>query len=198
MKKKFLALAVLCALHSAAALAQAQSPWQVRARAVQLDAANQDHTGLGLSINDKALAEIDISYFFSPHIAAELVLTTPQKHEVRSSVAGTLGTLRHLPPSLLAQYHFNPSGTFRPYVGAGINYTRFSRVRLLDGAADVRRNSWGAALQLGMDIALNRHWSLNVDVKKLHIRTDVRLAGVPQGRFKVDPVLVGVGLGYRF
>lgn len=198
MKKILLAAAALCALTSGAAMAQTEGPWLVRARAVHLDSANKDHTGLGLSINNKTLPELDITYFFSPNIAAELVLTVPQKQDVHSSVAGYLGTLKHLPPSLLAQYHFTQFNGFKPYVGAGINYTRFSSVKLLGGAADVQRNSWGGALQLGVDIALNPQWSLNFDVKKLYLNTDVSVGGVKQGNFKIDPVLVGVGLGYRF
>lgn len=107
MKKNLLAVAVLCALTSGAAFAQqAEGPWLVRARAVNLDSANKDSTGLGLSVNDKVIPEVDVSYFFTPNIAAELVLTVPQKHTVRS--AGTaIGSLKHLPPSLLLQYHFN-------------------------------------------------------------------------------------------
>ncbi|RIX70682.1 OmpW/AlkL family protein [Acidovorax cavernicola] len=198
MKKILLAAAAFCALTSGAALAQTDGPWLVRARAVHLDSANKDHTGLGLSINNKTIAELDITYFLTPNFAAELVLTVPQKQSVNSTVAGYLGTLKHLPPSLLAQYHFTQFSGFKPYVGAGINYTRFSSVKLLGGAADVQRNSWGGALQVGVDIALNRQWSLNVDVKKLYIDTDVSLAGARVGNFKVDPVLVGIGLGYRF
>ena len=198
MKKTLLAAAAPCALTSGSAMAQTEGPWLVRARAVHLDSANKDNTGLGLSINNKNLAEIDISYFFTPNVAAELVLTVPQKQDVTSSVAGYLGTLKHLPPSLLLQYHFTQFGGFKPYIGAGINYTRFSSVSLLNGAADVQRNSFGGALQIGFDIPLNKQWSLNFDVKKLYLNADVYVGGVNQGNFKVDPVLVGVGLGYRF
>lgn len=198
MKKILLAAAAVCALTSGAAQAQTEGPWLVRARAVHLDSANKDSTGLGLSINNKTIPELDITYFFTPNFAAELVLTVPQKHDVNSTAAGYLGTLKHLPPSLLAQYHFTQFGSFKPYVGAGINYTRFSSVRLLGGAADVDRNSWGGALQAGVDIPLNKQWSLNFDVKKLYISTDVSVGGVKAGTFKVNPVLVGVGLGYRF
>jgi outer membrane protein len=198
MKKTLLAAAALCALTSGAAMAQTEGPWLVRARAVHLDSANKDRTGLGLSINNKTLPELDITYFFSPNFAAELVLTVPQKQDVHSSAAGYLGTLKHLPPSLLAQYHFTQFSGFKPYVGAGVNYTRFSSVKLLGGAADVQRNSWGGALQLGVDIPLNKQWSLNFDVKKVYINTDVTLNGAKAGNFKINPVLVGVGVGYRF
>ena len=203
MKKILLAAAAVCALTSGAAQAQAEGPWLVRARAVHLDSANKDSTGLGLSINDKTIPELDITYFFTPNIAAELVLTVPQKQRVtieESALGGPvdIGSFKHLPPSLLAQYHFTQFGSFKPYVGAGINYTRFSSVKLLGGGADVQRNSWGGALQVGVDIPLNKQWSLNFDVKKLYINTDVSVGGAKAGNFKINPVLVGVGVGYRF
>ncbi|MFT3718039.1 OmpW/AlkL family protein [Pseudorhodoferax sp.] len=199
MKKQVIAAAVLGMLAAGAAVAQtaAQGPWQVRARAVHLDSANHDSTGLGLSVNDKWIPEVDISYFFTPNIAAELILTYPQKHDLRAGGA-TIGTLRHLPPTLTAQYHFNPTGQIRPYVGAGINYTRFSSVHLPAGVS-IDKNSFGGALQVGVDIPLPyKGLSLNIDVKKVWIGTDVKAAGQKIGSFDVDPVLIGVGLGYRF
>ncbi|MBP7647783.1 MAG: OmpW family protein [Comamonas sp.] len=205
MKKTLLAVAALCAMTSGAAMAQQQDgKWQVRLRAVNIDAANKGSAAdaLGLSINDKVIPEVDISYYFTPNFAAELILTYPQKHNVRSSVVGgKIGTLKHLPPTLLAQYHFTNFGAFKPYVGAGINYTRFSGVKD-NGAAgapwDVKRNSFGGALQVGFDYALDKNWSLNFDVKKVYIDTDVSVAGAKVGKFKVDPLLIGVGVGYRF
>ena len=192
----------MCALTSGAAFAQqTESPWLVRVRAVHLDSANKDSTGLGLSVNNKTIPEVDITYFFNKNVAAELILTVPQKHDLRSN--GTnIGSLKHLPPSLLLQYHFDAPG-FKPYVGAGINYTRFSSVRFDPAVAaalnpSIDKNSWGGALQVGVDIPLNKNLSLNFDVKKVYIKTDVFAGGVKAGTFKVDPVLVGVGLGWRF
>ncbi len=194
----------MAAFTSGAAMAQqAESPWMVRVRAVHLDSANKDSTGLGLSVNNKTMPELDISYFFSPNVAAELVLTYPQKHDLRAEGLGKIGSLKHLPPTLLAQYHFTNMGAFKPYVGAGINFTRFSSVRFDPAVRDaldpsIKKNSFGGALQVGFDYALDKHWSINVDVKKVFIKTDVRSAGTKVGTFKVDPVLVGVGVGYRF
>lgn len=199
-KMNLLALAAVasCTLTFGAAFAQeTPGPWLVRARVVNLDSANKDTTGLGLSVNDKAFPEVDVSYFFTKNIAAELILTVPQKHDVRAStLGGKIGTLKHLPPSLLLQYHFDAPG-FKPYVGAGLNYTRFSSVHLPAGVG-IDKNSWGAALQAGVDIPLSRNLYLNVDVKKVYIQTDVFAGGVKAGTFKVDPVLFGIGLGYRF
>jgi len=82
MKKQLIAAAILSTLLSGAAFAQqtTEGPWMVRARAVHLQSDNGDSTGLGLSMNNKWIPEVDVSYFFSPNVAVELVLTVPQKH----------------------------------------------------------------------------------------------------------------------
>jgi outer membrane protein len=177
--------------------AQAQDgPFLVRLRAVHLDSANKDSTGLDLSVNNKVIPELDVSYFFTPQIAAELILAYPQKHTLKAG--GTeIGSLKHLPPTLTAQYHFTQFGAFKPYLGAGVNYTRFSGVKLPAGV-DIDRNSFGLAAQIGADYALSKNVYLNLDVKKVQIRTDVSSGGAKIGTFKVDPLLVGVGVGYRF
>ena len=199
MKKQTIVAALLAAGSVTAAMAQAsgEGPWMVRARAVHLDMANKDGTGLGLSVNNKTIPELDVSYFFTPNIAAELVLTIPQKQTV-SMGGASIGTFKHLPPSLLLQYHFTGLGGYKPYVGAGVNYTRITSVNLLGGTADLEDDSWGGALQVGMDIPLDKNWSLNFDVKKVYIRSNVFVDGANRGTLKLDPLLVGVGLGYRF
>lgn len=198
MKKQIIVAAVLSTLLSGAVFAQqaTEGPWMVRARAVHLASANGDSTPLGLSVNNKWIPEVDVSYFFNKNMAVELVLTVPQKHTLHSNtLSADIGTLKHLPPTLLAQYHFDASG-FKPYVGAGINYTKFSSVNV--PGADIDRSSWGPALQVGVDIPLSGNMYLNFDLKKVYIRTDVSAGNVNLGTFKVDPVLAGVGLGWRF
>jgi outer membrane protein len=196
MKKQVMAVAALCALMSGAAFAQqAEGPWLVRARAVNLQASNGDTTGLGLSTNNKWLPEVDFTYFINKNIAAELILTVPQSQTLYSNGAA-IGSFKHLPPTLTLQYHFDMNG-FKPYVGAGINYTRLSSINLPAGVS-VDSNSFGPALQVGVDIPVGKNLYVNFDVKKVYIRTDVSAAGSKLGTFKVDPLLVGVGLGWRF
>ena len=198
MKKHILIAALLAAGSVTGAMAQAsgESPWLLRVRSVHLDSVNKDSTPLNLSINNKTFGEVDVTYFMSKNLAAELVLTTPQKQTVYASGAD-IGSFKHLPPSLLLQYHFTDLSGFKPYVGAGVNYTHFSDVSLPAGVS-LDSHSWGAAFQVGADIALDKNWSINLDVKKAYIRTDVYSAGSSVGRLKVDPLLYAVGLGDRF
>lgn len=209
-------LALAAALIAPAAHAQTtdtQGAWLVRLRAVRLDMANKSDAIPSLAVppnaitvNDKTIPEVDVSYFFTPNIAAELVLTVPQKQRVtvqQSALGGPtdIGSFKHLPPTLMLQYHFRPDATVRPYVGAGINYTRLSGVNLYVptvGRLDLERNSWGLAVGGGVDIALAKNWFLNFDVKKVQIRSDVKLGTQKVSQVKVDPWLFGVGVGYRF
>jgi outer membrane protein len=195
----------IVALFAAACLAPAHAQdsgnWIVRARALHLDSANKDSTGLDLSVNNRTFPELDITYFLNPNLALELVLTYPQKHDIRAGNT-KIGTLKHLPPTLSVQYHV-PMGGFRPYVGAGINYTNFSKVNF-DPAIDtalqpsIDHSSFGLALGAGVDVAIGGGWLFNLDVKKVQIRTDVSSFGSKVGTFKVDPVLFSLGVGKRF
>ena len=199
MKKHTLtALALVAAsLVSTQAFAQAkEGPWMVRARAVSLSSANTDTTGLGLTVNDIVLPEVDISYFFSPNLAVELILTVPQEHDVKSKGV-KIGTLSQLPPTLLAQYHF-PMNGYKPYVGVGINYTKFTTSDILKGAVTPDSSSWGGALQVGVDVPLSGNMYFNFDVKKVYIGSNINLGGNSLGSLRVDPLLVGVGIGWRF
>jgi outer membrane protein len=214
MKAVAVSVALVAAFPVVAQQAAAEGNWMVRARAVNVDTANGS-TPIGslnvpenaIHVENKTIPEIDITYFFSKNFAAELILTVPQKHDVKvtSSVAGAFkaGSFHLLPPTLTAQWHFNPEGTFRPYVGAGITYSRYSSDKLSVPAANLGlhldRDYWGPAVQAGFDVKLAPQLFLNFDVKKAHVRSDLSIdGGAKVSRVKVDPLLIGVGIGWRF
>ena len=126
-------------------------------------------------MNDKVILK-SISYFFT-NIAAELVLTVPQKHTVALAFCRTL----EAPPSLLVQYLQRCQ--LQMYVGAGIA-TRFSSVKLPAGV-DIVQQLW-CALQSAWT-SLCREPVLDLDVKKVFIKTDDSLAGAKISTLKLDP-----------
>lgn len=163
--------------------------------------------GLGLSqlsadVKDATVPEIDFTYMITDNIGAELILGT-SRHKVNTKIGG-VGKVSVLPPTLTLQYHFAPEATFRPYVGAGLNYTRFYDVSLEAAGVsklDVDKNSFGGALQAGFDYAINKDVFLNVDVKKLWIKTDVKAVDAGDlnlGELKIDPWVFGIGVGMKF
>lgn len=208
MQKKILvaALAALGMVSSMAVQAAEAGEFLVRARAVYVDFDNGQKDGLPASLGGSAveaqsrwIPEVDLNYFFTKNIAAELVLTYPQNVDI--NIGGVKqGTIKALPPSLMLQYHFD-LGAFKPYVGAGVNYTIFTKRRnILGGAAEVDQSSVGLAAQIGFDYELNKNWSINADVKYIQMNTDVKLTsnGTKVGSVDLNPITAGVGVGYRF
>ena len=197
--------AVALALVAASTISVADdSPWLFRFRALNLDMDSQSSGEVlsadAISVDDKVIPDINISYFFSPNWAAELVLTIPQEHDVKVDGVGKIGSFKHLPPTLTLAYHFNAGGEFRPYVGAGVNYTLFMDEDMDVGASEVtlENDSVGAAYRVGFDWSINKDWLLNVDVKKIMIGTDVYLDGTKISSLDVDPLAIGVGFGWTF
>ena len=176
-----------------------QGDWLARARLLQIRPSVSSSIGT-LDVSNEVTPEVDFSYFFTENLAAELILAT-QRHTVKNAGVD-LGKVSHLPPTVTLQYHFMPKETFRPYVGAGLNYTRFYSTGLaLNGTPlTVDQNSWGGALQAGFDVALDKKWFLNFDVKKVYIKTDVKFAttGAFVSTLKLDPVIIGLGVGMKF
>lgn len=213
-KTAALAAATACtALMVAAFAAQAaepapreEGPWMVRLRGLAVlpdESASVTPLGGDVAIDDDYVPELDITYFVTDHIAAELVLGTT-RHDVTWQGAGAslpLGKVSLLPPTLLLQYHFLPDERVRPYAGAGINYTIFYNEDAPGGAVSSidYDNSFGWALQAGVDVALGEGWFANLDVKKLFLNTDVSInGGAITADVDIDPWLVGAGIGYRF
>lgn len=201
------ALAASIAAISFPAEADAKGPWMVRGRLITVlpdEDANISLLGGDVDIDTSIVPELDITYFFDEHWAAELILgVTPHKITHKPTNID-LGTVWLLPPTLTVQYHFQPDDPdFRPYIGAGVNYTMFFGH---DDADPIVQHaefdpSFGFALQAGVDIPIGGNWTLNVDVKKVWINTEATLDTVPglvHANVDIDPVIVGVGLGYRW
>lgn len=212
-------------------LAKAEAgDWVMRARAVNVSP-NEDSRlgqtvnnnvapvmspGAELSVDNNIIPELDVSYYITKNIAAELILALGTKHDVSikgdslSTVGNQhLGSINALPPTLTLQWHFNPDQTFDPYVGAGVNYTnmldrdlRFSSGTLAGSKIKIENDSWGYALQAGFDVNLQDGWLLNADVKYVTISTDVKanVAGTwtKIDSLDIDPWVVGFGIGRKF
>ncbi|MEM8617349.1 MAG: OmpW family outer membrane protein [Pseudomonadota bacterium] len=181
------------------------NPWYIRARLIGVipdeDGSSGDIGSGEPDIDDAYVPEVDITYFFTKNIAAELILATA-KHDVKwKNPDVDLGSVWLLPPTLTLQYHFTPDRQVRPYVGAGVNYTFFYNVDDGDAANVDYDNNIGFALQAGVDYEFRPNWTVNVDVKKLWLNTDVEVdlgATTADADVDIDPLIVGVGIGYKF
>jgi len=193
---KFLVAWVL-GVFGVGSVAAQESGWMLRARAVQVKM--QDNTGASFNwtAENKSLVALDASYFLNKNVAVELFWPSSQTHGVTS--AGTnQGGFAISPHALVLQYHLTDWARVQPYFGAGINNTQYSSANFTNNQK-VDRSSWGAALQVGANFPIDKNWSINIDMKKLYSQTDVESsAGAQLGTLKLNPMLTGVGVGYRF
>ncbi|HBK04981.1 MAG TPA: OmpW family protein [Acetobacteraceae bacterium] len=181
----------------------------VRARAVGVlpGDSNSSISAIGghVGASQTAVPELDFSYFFTDHLATELILATSQHTlQAKGTAVGSfdVGTVWALPPTLTLQYHFLPHEAFSPYVGAGLNGTLWYGEK---PSAPVTHfnvgNSWGPAFQVGFDYNFAGRWFLNMDAKYILMNVAAHVDALNttvRAHDQLNPVLLGAGIGYRF
>ena len=174
-------------------------------------------SGAALAVDNNTIPELDISYYVTKNIALELILAAGTRHDVSitNNTGGfgnqPLGSVNILPPTLTAQWHFNPDQTIDPYVGAGINYTHSFDRNLKTTAGSgltglpihIEQDMFGVVAQAGVDVNLGSGWLVNADVKYVKMNTNVTLNASGTTWTKIDdldinPWVFGVGIGKKF
>ena len=95
-------------------------------------------------------------------------------------------------------YHFNTDAGVRPYVGVGLNYTTFFSEDATAVISSIKLDdSFGLALQAGVDVDINDKWYFNAAVRYIDIETT---ATTNLGKIDVDidPYVYQIGVGMRF
>ncbi|MEO7385920.1 MAG: OmpW family outer membrane protein [Gammaproteobacteria bacterium] len=197
-----LALAIaaigLCALPAANA---AKGDWLLRGGLAVLDPKSDNLSlspGVELQVDSATSGTLETAYMLADHWGIELMLAYPFSHDLDVDGAGNIGEVDLFPPTLSLQYHFNPDGRFRPYIGAGVNYTTFSGEETVAGDDLTLDDSWGAAGQLGVDIGLNDNWFVNLAVRYIDMQSDAQVDGLDVGEIEIDPFMYQAQVGYRF
>lgn len=182
------------------AIAQAgDSPWQARVGISNIVPTSDsgDISPGTVDIDSDAGLTFNVAYFFTPNLAIDVLGGLPFKHDIKLN-GSKVGNTKQLPPIVTLQYHFAPDAQIRPFVGIGLNYTYFYDEELDNGAELELSDSWGAAFQVGLDVALDDNWSLGGDVRYAKIDSDVKINGNKVGSVDVDPTVYSLNLGYRF
>ncbi|KHN55486.1 membrane protein [Dickeya fangzhongdai] len=195
------------------ALAQAHQAGDVIVRAgtatVRPNAGSDNVLGLGsFNVDNNTQLGLTLGYMVTDNIGVELLAATPFQHKVGVGNVGPIAEVKHLPPTLMAQYYFGQStDKLRPYLGVGLNYTtffdeKFNQTGKDAGLSDLSlKNSWGVAAQAGLDYNLNKNWLLNMSVWWMDIDTTVKFkaAGQDQSiKTRLDPWVFMFGFGYKF
>ena len=175
-----------------------------------------DANGMSISVGDNTQLGLNLVYFFSSNWAFEILAATPFTHDVTIyDPKATLGVdgaklaeVTHLPPTFSALYYFDTGSAFKPYVGAGFNYTIFFSEEFESapkglGLSNLKLDdSFGYALQVGADYEINKNWSINASVRYIDISTDVTFdvggQSIGSATVDVDPMVYSIMAGYTF
>jgi outer membrane protein len=216
-RSKAAAIAILV-LACGNVLAQTDGTWSVKGGYNQFFPQVKSGTITGVpggkvDVGDGGAPFASLSYVFSDSVSAELAFGVPPKLDIggRGTIeqAGKIADAKVWSPILMLQYRFGrPDTVFRPYIGVGGTYVKFTSVNTTpilsmltnpggttSAAID---NAWGAVAQIGAMYSLNAHWFIDGSIVPMRVKTTARLSTGQTVDVKVDPVLVNLALGYRF
>jgi outer membrane protein len=182
------------ALASQAALAYNAGDVFVRGGVAQTDtgSGNGDLNGDSLNVQSARGFTFGAGYLFTDKVGVELNSSEKFEHDLNTSALGDVGSVDRLPINLLVNYY--PMGGLdskvQPYVGAGLNYTRFSG----EPSGVNVDESYGAIGQVGVDLAVTDNIMLNGYASYADVNADINVGG----EVDIEPVTVGGGITYRF
>ena len=171
---------------------------------------SENLSGLGKVEADSAWSlGISFTYMATDNIGVGLLGAWPFEHDIEGSDGvlddlGTVAETKHLPPTLTLQYHFDLANKkVHPFVGAGLNYTYFfdeDTKGALSGTDIDIDNSWGWALEAGLDYELDNNWLIGAQVFYINIETEAELEALNNNTYDVDinPWVFMVSVGRKF
>ena len=173
--------------------------WLIRVGATNVDPKSNNHEVV--SVDSAASLSLNFTYMMTDIWAVEVLAAYPFEHDIYLVDGSKVASTKHLPPTVSLQYHFMPTSKFQPYVGLGINYTNFfseKTMGALEGTNLSLGDSWGLAGQIGFDVMIGDNWFLNLDARYIGIETKAKLDGASIGTVKIDPMVYGGHVGFRF
>ncbi|OYU38731.1 MAG: hypothetical protein CFE33_14825 [Pseudorhodobacter sp. PARRP1] len=152
--------------------------------------------GAAATVNDSVRPSITFEYFLRDNIGLEVLGALPFKHSIYLN-GGYAGETKQLPPTISVNYHFANASKFTPFVGVGLNYTKFFETSSPLGDLKID-DSFGVAAHLGVDYAVSAKAALRLDLRYAKIGSDVHLNGANIGKVEIDPLVTGVSYVITF
>lgn len=206
MIRRFAPLAVAIVLGSLAAPAFAQQAgeWTIGLGAHQVNPKSDNGSLAGgtldADVGSNVRPTITAEYFLRDNLGLEVLASFPFQHDLNIVGLGRVGSTKHLPPTVSLQYHFG-QGTVKPFIGGGVNYTRFFSTDTsgaLAGSDLELDDSFGLAVHAGIDFEVSQNGSIRIDARWIDIDTDVKLDGVDIGTVNIDPLVYGAAYVFKF
>jgi len=165
---------------------------------------NPSIAGTRSNVDGDGAATLGISYNINDNIAVEAWGAADKfGHRVRTA-DGKVASVDAQPYAVSGQYHFgNADKIVRPFVGLGYYESNYDGEKAeptgaLAGQRIGVETVKGGMATAGVDVNISPTWFARADARYLQGGSDVKVNGVNAGEAKLDPVILGVGIGARF
>ena len=180
-------------------------------------------TGISLEVRNKTTPFFSYTRELNDQWNVELALGIPPTHDIALKVnnaalpasaqalSGQIGAkVRQVAPTFFVNYKFlEKTSPLRPFIGAGINYTRFDKTSstaagntLNGGPTSISlEDSVGLALQGGVTYQINNQWSVSAALATARVKSKIttNTLGIERSAdIKFNPRVFTVAVGYSF
>ena len=189
---------------AAPATAQSRGDWTLSFGIAGVMPASDNGLLLGFiphSVDDGISPVFTAEYFFADNWGVELLASLPFEHDISNPSVGNVASAKLLPPTISVNYHFPTEGRFDPFLGVGLNYTKFTDVDgqgVLAATTVDLEDTTGFALHAGFDYALNDYSAVRFDLRYFDLESELTVNGFSLGNTKIDPVVAAVSYVRRF
>jgi outer membrane protein len=179
---------------------------------------------LSLKVESQSTVYFGLSYDLTEHWQADLAMGVPPKHRVNvvilnpsvvtpemAAANGQAGAyVTQLAPTAFLNYVFgSKESIFRPYVGLGINYTKFTKAETTQVADNLNggpttmglTSSKGAAAQVGFSQKITKEWAFfgSYTTAKVHTDMTTNTLGIERtSEIKFRPAVITLAIGRSF
>lgn len=227
MKKYLIAgLVALGMIASAPAFSKEAGDWLIRGGVGNVDP-DDDSWGetvdldgtlvrLEVEVDDDTSFTTNFTYMFTKNWAVEVLAAWPFEHDIDADLSGaslgTIGSTKHIPPTVTAQYHFLPDSKIQPFVGVGVNMIYFydeDAEGVLSGSDLDIDTSFGLAAVVGADFMINDQWFITGEIYWLGAEPDGEVDNLTVGgevlggkldldEIEINPLVYNLMIGFRF
>lgn len=182
--------------------------WTVKVGGSYVDVTGSSDLAAGTVKNaqgtSRAAFTPSIEYHFADTpFSAEVLLSTPIEHKVKTDNAGTIASLKQLPPTVTAKYSFLNNSGFTPYIGAGVtvfipwDVKGEGALKNANVDADV---GVGPAAQIGFNFkpADAKNWGVFADVRYADFKSKIKVDNSNVGKLAINPVVYTLGYSFNF
>ena len=162
--------------------------------------------GADAKVGDATTAIFIVEKTLTDNLSAEFVIGVPPRIEARATgsvafLGENVLSAKNVAPTFFVNWTFgDPAQRLRPYIGLGVNYTRFASAKSKLAPDGELSDSVGAAVNAGVSYRFDDRMGLFASIARIDVKSDLVAVSstVLQTRIDFRPTTYSLGVWYRF